>query len=200
MRCRHAAASGAWRRCASVAARPLRSPWRWREAEKRGRRNFPAKPLDTRQRPVEIGIGAQLRVVHPTTRNVTMSINKALLAVALGIALAACTNQQQAADSAAEAADAAGEAQQAADNAAATRDAAAADAAQPAADTAAAAADAAASAATASAAHAGTTDADDAADAAENAADAAEQAQDAAEEAAGSADAPTNNDGTADRK
>jgi hypothetical protein len=30
-----------------------------------------------------------------------MSINKALLAMALGLALAACTNQQQAADSAA---------------------------------------------------------------------------------------------------
>ena len=51
-----------------------------------------------------------------------MTINKALLALALGFALAACTNQQQAEDSAAEAADAAGEAQQAADNAAATGD------------------------------------------------------------------------------
>ena len=40
-----------------------------------------------------------------------MSINKALLAAALGLALAACTNSQQASDSAAEASQAAGEAQ-----------------------------------------------------------------------------------------
>ena len=40
-----------------------------------------------------------------------MTINKALLAVAMGLALAACTNQDQAADSAAEAATAATEAQ-----------------------------------------------------------------------------------------
>ena len=59
-----------------------------------------------------------------------MSINKALLALAMGFALAACTNSQQAADSAAEAADDAGEAHQAADNAAATGKATAADAAQ----------------------------------------------------------------------
>ena len=58
-----------------------------------------------------------------------MTINKALLAIAMGLALAACTNQEQAADSAAEAADAATEAQQAADNAAMTGDMAAADAA-----------------------------------------------------------------------
>ena len=73
-----------------------------------------------------------------------MSINKALLALALGVALAACTNQDQAADSAAEAAEAAGEAQEAAADAAMTGDAAAADAAQAAADAAAQAADAAA--------------------------------------------------------
>jgi hypothetical protein len=42
---------------------------RAREAEKRTPQNFPAKPLDTRQPPVEIGIGAQLRVANPTTRN-----------------------------------------------------------------------------------------------------------------------------------
>ena len=33
-----------------------------------------------------------------TTRITTMSINKALLALAMGFALAACTNQQQAED------------------------------------------------------------------------------------------------------
>mgnify|MGYP007017421526 CR=1 FL=1 len=58
-----------------------------------------------------------------------MSINKALLALALGLALVACTNKQQAADSAADAANSAADAQQAADNAAATGAAPAADAA-----------------------------------------------------------------------
>ena len=44
-----------------------------------------------------------------------MSMNKALLALAMGLALAACSNQKQAEDSATEAANAATEAQQAAD-------------------------------------------------------------------------------------
>ena len=51
-----------------------------------------------------------------------MTTNKALLALAMGLALAACTNKQQAADSAADASTAATEAQQAADNTAATGD------------------------------------------------------------------------------
>ena len=63
-----------------------------------------------------------------------MATNKALLALALGLALAACTNKQQAADSAADAANAATDAQQAADNTAATGDTAAANAAQASAD------------------------------------------------------------------
>src|SRR3546814_5167912 len=42
-----------------------------------------------------------------TTRKIDMTINKALLALAMGFALAACSNQQQADDSAADAADAA---------------------------------------------------------------------------------------------
>ena len=49
-----------------------------------------------------------------------MTMNKALLALAMGFALAACSNSQQAADSAAEATEAAGEAQEAANNTAAT--------------------------------------------------------------------------------
>ena len=73
-----------------------------------------------------------------------MSINKILLAMALGLALTACTNQQQADEAVAEAAEASVDAQAAADAAAASGDAAAADAAQAAADTAASAADAAA--------------------------------------------------------
>src|SRR3546814_5750970 len=72
-----------------------------------------------------------------------MTFNKALLALAMGFALVACSNQQQAEDAAAEASEAAGEASEAAANAAATGDAMATDAAQAAADTAAAAADAA---------------------------------------------------------
>ena len=57
-----------------------------------------------------------------------MTFNKALLALAMGFALVACSNQQQAEDSAAEAAEAAGEASEAAANAAAAGDAGAADA------------------------------------------------------------------------
>jgi hypothetical protein len=64
---------------------------------------------------------ASLRVFHLlTTRKNDMTINKALLALALGFALAACSNQQQAQNAAAA------EAEQAADQAAdATREAAA---------------------------------------------------------------------------
>ena len=51
-----------------------------------------------------------------------MTINKALLALAMGLALAACSNQKEAENSAADAANSATEAQQAADNAAATGD------------------------------------------------------------------------------
>lgn len=71
-----------------------------------------------------------------------MTMNKTLLALALGFALAACSNSPQADGSAAEATDAAGEAQQATDNAAATggdspaATQAAADAAKPAQDSA----------------------------------------------------------------
>ena len=66
-----------------------------------------------------------------------MTMNKALLALAMGLALAACSNQKQADDATADAASSAVEAQAAADAAAVTGDAAAADAAQAAADTAA---------------------------------------------------------------
>src|SRR5690625_1092275 len=52
---------------------------------------------------------------NSTTRKSTMSINKALLALAMGFALAACSNQDAATDSAADAADAAAEAQAQAD-------------------------------------------------------------------------------------
>ena len=92
-----------------------------------------------------------------------MTINKALLAIAMGLALAACTNQEQAADSAAEAAEAAAEAQQAADNAAMGGDMGAADAAQASADAAAAAAEAANTSADAAASADDMGDADDAA-------------------------------------
>ena len=90
-----------------------------------------------------------------------MTINKALLALALGLALTACTNKQQAEEAVAEAGEAATDAQVAADAAAASGDAAAADAAQAAADAAAASADAAA--ANVDAAVAGSGDAADAA-------------------------------------
>ena len=79
--------------------------------------------------------GAQLRVAKLNDEELPiMTINKALLAIAMGLALAACTNQEQAADSAAEASEAATEAQQAADNAAMAGDMGAADAAQASAD------------------------------------------------------------------
>src|SRR5690606_17165298 len=129
------------------------------------------------------------------TRKTNMTFNKALLALAMGFALAACSNQQQAEDSAVEAGEAAHEAQEAAANAAATGDMMAAEAAQAAADTAASAAETAATSADAAAGATDMTAADDAADAAENAADAAEQSQDAAEEAAAGADAENNTDG-----
>src|SRR5690606_4454671 len=189
MPCRPGAASGASPRCASAAGRPPRSPSRWREALNAINQKIHPPPLDRRPGLVIMLVARSCAL--PKTydeEKPIMTINKALLAIAMGLALAACTNQEQAADSAAEAADAATEAQQAADNAAMTGDMAAADAAQASAGAAAAAADAAADAGSMG-------DADDAADAAENAADAAEQAQDAAEEAAASADAPTNNDG-----
>src|SRR3546814_16211551 len=70
-----------------------------------------------------------------TTRKIDMTINKALLALAMGFALAACSNQQQADDAAADAADAAAAAQTAADEAAAAGSMTA-DVAQDAADTA----------------------------------------------------------------
>src|SRR5690606_17973360 len=171
MPCRPGAASGASPRCASAAGRPPRSPSRWREALNAINQKIHPPPLDRRPGLVIMLVARSCAL--PKTydeEKPIMTINKALLAIAMGLALAACTNQEQAADSAAEAADAATEAQQAADNAAMIGDMAAADAGS-------------------------MGDADDAADAAENAADAAEQAQDAAEEAAASSDAPTNNDG-----
>ena len=113
-------------------------------------------------------IGAQLRVAKLNDEeDEIMTTNKALLALAMGLALAACTNKQQAADSAADAADAATEAQQAADNTAATGDTAAADAAQASADAAAAAANAASTSADAADPAGTMAKADDAADAAE---------------------------------
>src|SRR5690606_9363713 len=71
-----------------------------------------------------------------------MNIAKTLLALSLAAGLAACSNTDQAANSAQEAADSAAEAQQAAANAAATGDVVAAEAAQTAAEAADAAADA----------------------------------------------------------
>src|SRR5690606_818337 len=111
-----------------------------------------------------------------------MSINKLLIALALGLALAACSNSEQAQDAAAAADTAAAEAQAAAD-AAAAEGSEAADAAQVAADSAAAAADTAADAAASAEGAATDGAADAAADTAEAAADVAEQAKDAAEEA-----------------
>src|SRR5690606_29099677 len=99
--------------------------------------------------------------LNSTTRNSTMSINKALLALAMGFALAACSNQDAATDAAADAADAAAEAQAQADAAYGEFE----ETAQAAADTAADAAE-------------------EAADVAEDAADIADEAQDAAEDAA----------------
>ena len=81
-----------------------------------------------------------------------MTFNKALIALAMVAALAACSNQKQADEAAADAAAASTEAAAAATDAAASGDAAAADAAQAAADTAAQAADAAAASAYATAA------------------------------------------------
>ena len=80
-----------------------------------------------------------------------MTFNKALIALALGFALAACSNQKQAEEAATDAAAAATEAQQQADTAVASGDQAAGDAAQQAADAAAQAADAAATSADAAA-------------------------------------------------
>src|SRR5690606_24603325 len=122
------------------------------------------------------------------------STAKTLLALGFATALAACSNPDQAANSAQEAAESASEAHQAAQNASATGDMAATTSAQAAAE----AADAAADAAAQIAGQVGTGDEltrrDDLADSAEKAADAAEQAQDAAEEANAAADGENNTD------
>src|SRR5690606_7913091 len=125
-----------------------------------------------------------------------MNTAKTLLALALAAGLSACSNTDQAQNSAQEAANSATEAQQAAQNAANTGDMAAAQSAQAAAD----AADAAADATSQIAGQVGGTGDDmtrreDLADAAEKSADAAEQAQDAAEEANAAADGRNNTDG-----
>lgn len=110
-----------------------------------------------------------------------MTMNKALLAQALGVAMTACSNSQQAADSAAaEATDAAGEAPQGVDNAAAPGNDPAAGV-QTASGTAAQAADATAVSVDAAAAGGSVTGAD------------AAEPRDSAEETAAPADAKTDN-------
>ena len=111
-----------------------------------------------------------------------MTINKMLIALALGLALAACSNKEQAADAATDAA-ANGYRSPGCCRRRCRYGAATADAAQTSADAAAQAADAAATAATEAAAAPTADAADAAADTAEAAKDTAEQAKDAAEEA-----------------
>lgn len=111
-----------------------------------------------------------------------MTINKLLIAMALGLALTACSKPEQAQDAAASANEAAADAQTAADQASASGSQSA-DAAQAAANTAAASADTAADAAQAASGAATDAAADQAADAAKTAEDTAEAAKDTAEEA-----------------
>src|SRR3546814_5799247 len=118
-----AAASAGWLPCAWAAARQPQSPSRWRECFNGFFTKKLITTLDSGSGIVMMLAGALPRVADHflTTMKIDMTINKALLALAMGFALAACSNQQQADDSAADAADAAAPAQNAAAQAAASR-------------------------------------------------------------------------------
>src|SRR6478672_7126671 len=200
MHCRRVVAVGVSRRYASVAAKQRRLPSKSCECPCSLNQKYTANRLTGDSSLSSCYRRAVARCQLNDEEDEIMTTNKALLALAMGLALAACTNKQQAADSAADASTAATEAQQAADNTAATGDTAAADAAQASADAAAAASNAASTSADAANTAGTMAKADDAADAANDAADAAKQAQNAAEQAAASADAKTNNDATPEKK
>src|SRR3546814_9778030 len=136
MPCTPAAASVGWFPCASAASMQPQSPSGWRECFNGFFTKKLITTLDSGSGIVMMLAGALPRVADHflTTRKIDMTINKALLALAMGCALAACSNQQQADDSAADAADAAAAAQTAADEAAAAGSMTA-DVAQDAADT-----------------------------------------------------------------
>jgi uncharacterized membrane protein (UPF0182 family) len=141
-----------------------------------------ARTLDTGLWTVIMSGARNSALPNLTTRIETMTINKLLIAMALGLALTACSKPEQAQDAAASANEAAADAQTAADQASASGSQSA-DAAQAAANTAAASADTAADAAQAASGAATDAAADQAADAAKTAEDTAEAAKDTAEEA-----------------
>src|SRR5690606_1504275 len=94
---RPGAASAAWPACASAAAKQPQSPLKSCDDRLTSfLQKKHANPLDSGQWLVIIVTARILRVAKPQTRKIQMTINKALLALALGFALAACSNQQQA--------------------------------------------------------------------------------------------------------
>src|SRR6476659_7646350 len=162
MPCRRAVFAAVLRRCASVAAKPRPSLSKSCERPRSLNQKHTSGRLTGDRSLSSCYRRAVARCQTNDEEDEIMTTNKALRALAMGLALAACTNKQQAADAAADANAAATDAQQAADATAATGDTAAADAAQASAD---------------------------AASAAANAASTSDQAKDAAEPAAASADA-----------
>src|SRR3546814_15884272 len=100
-----AAASAGWLPCASAAARQPQSPSRWRECFNGFFTKKLITTLDSGSGIVMMLEGRLTRVADPffKTRKIYLTINKALLALALGFALSACSHQQQPAASAATA-------------------------------------------------------------------------------------------------
>jgi hypothetical protein len=88
-----------------------------------------ADALDTRYERVIMFPARNSALPNKHDEDFKMSINKLLIALALGVALAACSKSEPAADAAADANAAAADAQAAADSAATAADAAAAPAA-----------------------------------------------------------------------
>src|SRR3546814_7357740 len=100
MPCSRSAASAWGLPCASAVAGQTQSPSRWRECFNGFFTKKLITTLDSGSGIVMMLAGALPRVADHflTTRKIDMTINKALLALAMGFALAACSNQQQAED------------------------------------------------------------------------------------------------------
>src|SRR6478736_5117410 len=150
MHCRRVVAVGASRRYASVAAKQRRLPSKSCECPCSLNQKHTSARLTGDRSLSSCYRRAVARCQTNDEEDEIMTTNKALLALAMGLALAACTNKQQAADSATDAANAA----------------------QASADAASAAANAASTSADAADASGSMSNADDAADAAAQNADA----------------------------
>ena len=92
----HAAASVAWPRCASAAAKPPQSPSRWRE--RFNGRHLQKKlynRLTARNGLVIMSPARNCALPIYNDEEINMTINKTLLALALGLALAACATRSR---------------------------------------------------------------------------------------------------------